>query len=225
MKRGIYILLLTLSALVVSATPSVSSSLPGAITAREAFVKIPKERLDLIDAHLRLDMLDYWDADSIARVKNNMDGLSWLTSVSPDFLELRLTDVSSYQIKILPSKKYGPVVATAYTIDGEGNADDTTLFFYDAAMNPLPEKELIRLPEIKDFFSIPKKAPLKMADIEDMIPFITVRYSFSPDTDDMNARLTVGEYVDKETMETVTPYMRRDLRYLWNGSQYRPGNK
>ena len=191
------------------------------ITAREAFVNMPKEMLDLIDKPLRLDMLDYWDADSVAKVKNNMEGRSWLTAVTPDFLEVHLTDVSTCQIKILPSSKYGCVVATAYTIEGEGGAGDTSLYFYDTKMSRLPENKLIRLPEVKDFILIPKGISSKPSAIAELIPYPTVKFSFSPETTVLSAQLTVGKYMDKESFETVSPCLRRDAEYLWNGSQYR----
>lgn len=195
------------------------------ITARKAFVRIPVSRLDLLDPPLRLDMLDYWDADSIAHVKNNMEGRSWLEKVAPDYLLVRLTEVTNYQIKILPSKKYGSIVATAYTIDGENGADDTSLFFYDSEMNPLPRKKFLKLPEVKDFFSTPKGSQIRMADIEEAVDFPTIEFKFSPDNNTLRARLTVGEYMDRETFETIRPYMTDELIYIWDGSSFRKSGK
>jgi len=194
------------------------------LSAREAFVKVPSRHLDLIDPPLRLDMLDYWDVDSIAHVKNNMDGRSWLTVVTPTFLGVHLTEVSSFGLKVLPSDN-GGIVATTYTIDGEGEADDTSLLFYDAQMKPLKMDKIISYPELKDFFSLSGNAKLKMSDVREAIPFITVRFDLSPDSTDLSARLTVGEYLDKETFDALQPYMHRNLTYIWDGKRYKLNKK
>ncbi|MDE5796892.1 MAG: DUF3256 family protein, partial [Muribaculaceae bacterium] len=65
------------------------------ISARRAFVELPATTLDLLPHDTRLDMLDYFDVDSIYRAPNTMDGRSWLETVTPNYVKLVMTSVST----------------------------------------------------------------------------------------------------------------------------------
>ena len=195
------------------------------ISARDAFAKMPMEYLDLIDPSTRLDMLDYFDADSIMQAKNNMYGISRLVSVSPSFLEVKITEVSSYQIKIVRGKDEDYVVA-AYTISPDGGVPDSSLFFFDAEMRPMETRRFIRLPGIKDFFSFTKGSDITPAYIQDVIPFPSIVYSLSPDSDTINARITSGGYIDRNEYLRIQKYLNPDgIVFRWNGKQFLPDRK
>ena len=49
----------------------------GRMTASEAFSSLPVSVLDLLDNSRRLDMLDYYAVDSIVKVPNTMEGVSY----------------------------------------------------------------------------------------------------------------------------------------------------
>ena len=128
--------LIVLSAL-MSGLTSFAKSEPGkTMTASDAFTEMPVSVLDMVDKSRRLDMLDYYAVDSIAKVPNTMEGVSYLEKVTPDYLKVCLTPVSTMTIKILPSKK-GDIIMVAYTVGGKDQAYDTDLKFFDTSFNEL----------------------------------------------------------------------------------------
>lgn len=189
------------------------------LTARKVFENLQAPPLEVLKKTTRLDMLDYWDADSIYEAKNVLDGVSSLASVTPDYLRVNITPVSTLEIKLLPISKADNVVMTLYTVGGKGTARDTSVAFYDTSLRPLDASGLFTAPELKNFFSIPKGAGVTMKDIEEAVPFVTVVYKASAGTNDLQARLTAGDYLSVEANELITPYLQKNVTLTWKGAK------
>ncbi len=190
---------------------------PDSISAREAFVKLPLGTLDLLRRSTRLDMLDYFDADSIWQAPNAMEGSSHLIDVTPDYLKASITDVSTLTVRTLPSPA-GTIVMTLYTVGTPEEGPDTEIRFFDAAMNPLETRKFISTPEVKDFLDIPKGVNRK--EIESLIPFPTVEWSVAKESPTLTGRMTLGNHLPLESSETVSKYLRPALTWTWNGKKF-----
>lgn len=188
------------------------------MTASEAFASLPLSVMDMIDKSRRLDMLDYYAADSIAKVPNTMEGLSYLEKVTPDYLRVCLTPVSSMTIKILPSKHDG-IIMIAYTVGGKDQAYDTDLRFFDMSFNELKRDKLIKQPSLDQFFAFLNKDIRE--EVSGVIPFPTIRYIPDITGNGMTAELTVGHFLSREDRNLVSKYAKPSgLRYAWNGSKF-----
>lgn len=189
------------------------------LTARSVFARIPLSVLDLLDHSTRLSMLNYWDVDSVWKAPNQLNGLSYLKDVTPHFLNVQITNVSSLQIKLLPSPK-GDVVMTIYSI-GEGEGGDSEIHFYDANLKELPAKRYFKELELKDFFSIPKGSVTTMKEIAEMLPFYTSVVEANPDNDDLKVTLTVGDYINQDDYNIMKLFMVPQLTYKWDGKRFK----
>lgn len=187
-----------------------------ALTARNVFERLQTPSLELLKQTTRLDMLDYWDADSVYKAKNAMNGESWLETVTPDYLKLNITPVSTLEIKLLPAGKE-TVAMTIYTVGGEGQARDSMIEFYDLSLNPLDASLYFVEPDLKVFFDIPKGSATSMKEIREMIPFPTVEYSAAPGTDDLTGRLTVGAYMNVDDWNIARLFLRPEIVIPWKG--------
>ena len=98
-----------------------------ALTASKCFLEMPVDVLDILPRSARFDMLAYFEADSVYRARNAMEGESYLRQVAPEFLEVQVTDVSTLQIRVLPAKKDDASVMTVYTVGGSGQAKDSNV--------------------------------------------------------------------------------------------------
>lgn len=199
--------------------PCLASGKPedgGGITARNIFVDMPVPALEILKKTTRLDMLDYWDADSVYKASNALDGLSWLENVTPDYLKVVVTPVSTFELKILPLKK-GNVVMTVYTVGDDSQAQDSQVEFYDDKLNKLDAKKYFTAPDLSRFFEIPKGSQTTMKEIKEMIPFPTVAYEASPENDDLKARLTVGEYMDVDNYNIMKLFLKPEIVLKWSG--------
>ncbi len=187
------------------------------LTAGEVFANLPLKTLDILSKSSRLDMLDYYAIDSIYKAQNGMEGISELVKVTPDYLEVKITPVTTMQILMLRAKKE-PAAAVLYTIGGEGQSADTDVTFLDENMKELPRNKYLEYPQILDFFNVPDKKVKER--IEELVPFPTIEFVANPDNFTLTAKLTVGEYMGQENYDYIKKYLKPELHYRWNGKKY-----
>lgn len=190
------------------------------LNARLVFEKLQSSALEILPLSTRLDMLDYWDVDSVYKASNAMEGLSWLESVSPSYLKVRITPVSVLEIKILPAKKDN-IFMTVYTVGDNIQSQDSDIKFYDAGFNELPFDKHMEMPRVKDFFEIPKGSATKMKEIEEMIPFPTITFNANPENDNLEARLTVEKYMNQDDWNIVKLFAKPGIIMEWKKEKYK----
>lgn len=189
------------------------------ITARQAFINMPATVLDLLDKSTRMDMLDYFDTDSIWSAINEYNGMSRLQTVTPDYLSVEITPVSNLQIKILEDKKGNDVVMTIYTTGKPGETLDSDIRFYNTAMQELPTAKYLELPKLKDFFEFPKGSSTKMKEIEELLPFYSVNYKAAPGNNTVTGELITGDFVNLEDKKIVTLFLKPEIQLFWDGNK------
>lgn len=189
-------------------------------TARHVFEEIHIPALEILPVTTRLDMLDYWDVDSVYKASNIMEGLSWLENVSPDFLKVHITAVSTLELKILPVKK-GKIIMAISTVGDDVQAQDSEIKFYDENFRELPATKYLVMPHIKDFFYIPKGSATKMKEIENMIPFPTIAFTANPENNNLEARLTVEQYINQDDWNIAKLFVKPSITLEWHKDKYK----
>ena len=195
MKRICFVLMIAISLLPQILYGARKGEVADTLTASRVFADLPISVLDLVDRSRRLDMLDYYAADSIAKIPNAMEGLSYLDTVTPDYLKVVLTPVTTLGVKVLPGKK-GDVILTAYTIGDKDQAYDTDLRFYDSSYQEIDRKKFMKLATLDDFFDYPDKAVKEL--VARLVPFPTVLYEPEAGGSGMSAQLTVGQFMSAD---------------------------
>ncbi|MDE6768484.1 MAG: DUF3256 family protein [Muribaculaceae bacterium] len=206
-----------ISLIILAIVPVSAQVKPGdsALTARSVFERLQGPALELLKPTSRLDMLDYWDTDSVYRVKNALNGQSWLETVAPDYLKVNITPVSTLEIKLLPVKK-GEVIMTIYTVGGDGQARDSRIEFYDpATLAPIDGTAYFTEPDLKVFFDIPKGSLTSMKEIREMIPFMTVEYGASSGSNDLTAKMTAADYINVDDRNIVKVFLLPEVKTQW----------
>lgn len=216
-KYIIYILCVVASLLPARAADKEAAD---TLTASSALVRMPAQTLDLLTTSMRLDLLDYYRADSIYRVPNAMEGLSYLhRPLTKDYVKVQVTPVTTLTIRILPHRR-DRIAVTTYTIGDSLQAADSDIRFYDSNMQELKRDKFIKLATTEDFLDFEGVDHKTRKELAALIPFPTVEYTLSPDSGELHARLTSGEFLGKETLDKITPYLRRDRVYVWTGSKF-----
>lgn len=200
---------------------SAKSESPDTISVRRAFVEYPDPALDLLSRTTRMDMLDYSDIDSVYMAPNGMEGLSCIEALADGYIKVRITPVSTLQLKVLPLKKGGDVVLSIYTVGGEGQAPDSDVRFYSASLEEIPAGKYIKYPELKNFFDIPKGSITSQKEIDAMVPFPTVMFDTSAGDSPVKASLTVGEYISQDDYNILKLFLKPEISYIWDGRQLR----
>lgn len=209
------IMLSALAALPVGMSAAVQNA--DTISARRAFVEMPIDILDILGKSTRLDMLDFYAADSIYQARNTMEGLSRLDTVAPRYLKVTLTPVTTLSINVLPVRN-GDILMTAYTIGDSDQAYDTDLRFYTPRYAPLPRSRYFKTPLLEDFFDFPDKKSREL--VRRIVPFPTMRYTPSPDGTEITAELTVDQFVSADDYKQIMPFMKKTILYRWDGKRF-----
>lgn len=193
------------------------------LTAAEAFIRLPVAVLDLLPTSTREDMITYAQNDSTPLLKNGLGGLSQILTLKPDFLEVRITEASTMQLKIFRDSRSGrSVLMTIYTVGNESTAKDSDVEFFDSSLNPIPTDKIMRKPELKQFFSIPKGSLTSMKEIQQMIPFPTYLFRAKAGSDDVSVELTIGEAIGSDEAHILNLFRLPEIIYRWNGKKLTP---
>lgn len=190
------------------------------LTAEEVFTALRPPLMELLSPSVRNDMLDYYHADSTYYAVNSMGGTSHIENLTPDYMKVYMTPVSSMELKVLPLKKGSDIAVVAYTVNSTGKQADTELFFFDADMNPIQAKKVFKEPDVKDFIKREKGMKTSMKELLDMVKFPTIEYTLSPDNMRLIARLTVGEYLDVDDYHILSLFLLPQLEWVWDGSKF-----
>lgn len=228
--RRFFCILLSLSIFMPVAAPvSAQSAEPAMGPAAKFFTDMPLSVMEFINKNRRLDMLDYYAADSIHRVPNGMEGFSFLEKVTPDYLKAQITPQSAMEICVLPIKN-DTIYQCIYTLSTQDQANDSEIKFYDGDYTPLETSKYIRLPELKDFIDLSSVAKNERKDIlqkiEGLLPFTTITFATDPANKSLNAHLTSDQLCPPSEFDKIRKYIIPSITYKWSGSKYNlSGNK
>lgn len=189
------------------------------ISIRRAFIDLPVKDMDLLPRDTRLDMLDYFDADSLYMAPNSLKGASQIEVMTPDFLKIRLTPISKMVFKKLRMKDGSEIIMTLYTTGGDGDIRETDMKFYDSALNELPADRFFEAPVLQDFFNF-KGDKEKKARIDKIMPFYTVAYKAEPASEVLSGKVTLEDVLLDENLQTLKKSLKPDLLWVWNGKRF-----
>lgn len=197
-----------------------------------AFLKMPRQYLDILTISMREEMVIYMEADSVLRDLNVYMGESWIEKMTQDYIKVHLSDASDIAIKVLPltnAKNGKPLFMSLYTVTADNSTSDTTIkFFIEDGNGELQEQPLERyfkLPEPGSFYDFPTSMSREQKqEIFDLMPFYTVKYSIGPLTDTLTGRLTISEYLTIENKEKVEKYLNPVKTWFWDGRKFKENN-
>lgn len=185
------------------------------LKARDIFSVLQDTPLEILKKTSRLDMLDYWDADSVFDVQNATGGYSHIMEMSPSYISVQLSPVSIYEIKVLPSKK-GDVVMTIYTVGDSIQAPDSYVRFYSQDLKPVPTETYLKTPRIENYFRVLRDPIVPMSEIVQAIRFPNIAIMAAADTDMIVAGLTSLRRLSEEDRNRIEPYLRDPLVSFWD---------
>lgn len=174
-------------------------------TMREVFVNAPDSVLPLLTRINREDCVDFIAAGMRANVTNRLDGKSELLSITDNFLELRSSEYSTVQMRLLPLAA-DTVVAVVKSVCAE--ACDSRISFYKKNWEPCPVS--FERPPIAHFFVSPDSAALYLPKCD----IYLVRLTLSPTDETIVAEYTMPAYMNEEDRTSVAPCLQ-PLRFRW----------
>lgn len=182
----------------------------------KVFADLPLEVTEIIRPSTRLDMIDYYtQADSLLTVTNALGGESRFEVVTPDYLRVTVTPVSTLEIKLLTAGKK-QIVMSLYTTGDSDGARDTEVRFFDSELKTLDNGKYLKAPKLTDFFTL-KGSGLSETDLKEKVPYAAVEYTTGPGVTPLKATLTTLRVISEEDSDLLTPILTTELTREWKG--------
>lgn len=118
--------------------------------AKDVFKAMPDSLNLLLTSVNRADFIDFLESKMKAEVTNRFDGKSEMTALTPDYIHIRMTPQSTWEMKLLPLTDSTKVVCAVSTVCAP--ACDSHIRFYTTDWKELPAADFLpALPVTDDF--------------------------------------------------------------------------
>lgn len=125
-------------------------------TVKEVFKAMPDSLVPYLSANSRLDFIDFLESNMEARVTNELNGKSIMTTLNDSFLSLQLNEASHLQMRLLPVTDpvdgMQQIVCLVQTFGV--TARESVVSFYSCSWRPLNEPMLVK-PSIDELLQCP----------------------------------------------------------------------
>lgn len=190
-------------------------------TAAECFKSMPDSLTPLLTPVNKADFIDFLASNMKANVANRFGKNSEMTHLSDDYVRIRMTAQSSWQMKLLPlsdSTKVACIVSTVYAPAG-----DSEIHFYASNWESLPTDSFLALPRLTDYLALPDTLrDNKVRDLARQADMLLQVADLSARGDTLTFTFTTPDYMDAEAVQTLSPYIRKTRQLVWQGGKFQP---
>ena len=196
----------------------------GCLHAQEAktyFKNMPDSICPLLSAVNRADFIDFLESKMKAEVTNNFGGKSEMTELSPDYIHVKMTPQSSWQMKLLPVNDSTKVVCVVSTVCAP--ACDSHVKFYTTDWKELPASSYLpELPVLDDFIAEASDTVdiYEYQDARRQADMLLMKAELSAKDTALVFTFTTTDYMSKEAAEKLKPFVRRPIVYFWNQGKF-----
>lgn len=135
------------------------------------FANIPPQVLSIIDQTSRLDMIDLYNNNMQAQAENLYGGMSRIQKKSDYFIDVKLTESSTWQMRIMPSA-HDTLIVCVHSLTANGTS--STLRFYKQDWHPV--KHDLMMPTFSHFLtSKPHLSAARIQTLESDLKLLPVK--------------------------------------------------
>lgn len=190
--------------------------------ARTCFVNMPDSLNLLLTAVNRADFVDFLDSGMKAEVTNRLGGKSEMTTLTPDYIHVRMTEKSSWEMKMLPVNDSTKVICTVSTVCAP--VCDSHIRFYTTGWKELPTADYLpSLPGQADFIGA-RPDTIDVYEYEKVCrqaDLLLVKMSLSAEEPVLCFSYTTPDYMEKEAAEKLKSFLHRPIiRYVWRHASF-----
>lgn len=204
------------------------SFLMGAVVALQAqeakacFKSMPDSLCPLLSAVNRADFIDFLESKMKAEVTNNFGGKSEMTELTSDYLHVKMTPQSTWQMKLLAVSDTTKVICVVSTACAP--ACDSHIRFYTTDWAALPVSSYLPvLPTMSDFIAEAADSvhTYEHQDACRQADMLLMKADLSAKEATLTFTFTTIDYMNKEAAEKLRPFVRRPVVYTWDGKSFR----
>ena len=187
---------------------------------RESFVNMPDSLSTLLTKVNREDFIDFIDSHMKAEVNNRLEGKSEMTKLTADFIEVKMTAESTYQLRVLTKTDGTQLLCAVSTVCG--SACDSHIDFYTTDWQPIASNTLLPfVPTLDSFLQpLPEDASYALRDAYRQADMLLMKASLSPDEAILSFSITTRDYMDPEAAKLIEPYVNTTVTLRWDGGKF-----
>lgn len=188
---------------------------------KSLFVALPDSLSPLLTEVNRADFGDFLASNMKAEVKNRLGNTSEMLKMTDDYLELKLTEVSTVEMKLLPLNDSVKVICVVHTF--KGPASDSHISFYDTSWKKLSAGQFLTLPKEDDFYRQPVSEVQadSLKNLRVRADMFLLKANLSATNRILSFTYATPEYLDKETAEEIKPFLVAEpLKYFWQEGRF-----
>lgn len=189
--------------------------------ARQYFVSMPDTILPLLTEINRADCIDFLESNMRAIVTNRLDGKSEMTTLTDNYIAIKLSEQSSWQMKVLALNDSTQVICTVFTACAP--ACDSHIKFYTTQWESLSLADYIQtMPTLSDYlpqlnesdYDIQTLNAVKQADL------LLIKMQLSADDNTLVCSFDTPQYMEKNAAQKLTPLLQKPIVYNWNSGKF-----
>lgn len=189
--------------------------------AKTCFVNMPDSLSPLLSSVNRADFIDFLESKMKAEVTNNFGGKSEMTELTADYIRVKISKQSSWQMKLLPIDDSTKVICTISTVCAP--ACDSHIKFYTTDWKKLPASSYLpALPVLDDFIAEASDTVDVYAyrDARRQADMLLMKADLSAKDSRLTFTFTTPDYMEKEAAEKLKPFLRRPMVYVWKRGRF-----
>ena len=189
--------------------------------AKQYFVSMPDTILPLLTEINRADCIDFLESNMRAIVTNRLDGKSEMTTLTDNYIAIKLSEQSSWQMKVLALNDSTQVLCTVFTACAP--ACDSHIKFYTTQWESLSLADYIQtMPTLSDYlpqlnesdYDIQMLNAVKQADL------LLIKMQLSADDNTLVCSFDTPQYMEKSAAQKLTPLLQKPIVYNWNSGKF-----
>lgn len=175
------------------------------------------DEFNTIEQSVRMDMLDYYASGMRKHMPTRLGGQAVIDSIAGDhYMKVTTSSVSETEVQMYDNNHGDKFFGVINRV--KMPATDSHISFCLTYAFGHPSRNLIEEPPVKDFLTV--KDNKARVGIESRINFPLIDYRFLPNGD-VEARLTVGEFLSREDSAAVMPFVNDGITYHWDGKKFK----
>jgi len=190
--------------------------------AKTLFVQMPDSLSPLFTEVNRADFIDFLESKMKAEVSNRLGGKSEMTKLTPDFIEIRTTAQSVWQMKLLPLNDSTKVICTVSTVSAP--VPDSHVKFYNTSWQELPAESYLPAHtwSVADFIVQPSDS----VDVYDyhharrQADMLLMQISLDENEPKLLYSITTQDYMEKEVAMQLKPYLKSSFVCVWKEGRF-----
>ena len=188
---------------------------------KSLFVALPDSLSPLLSKVNREDFGDFLSNNMKAEVKNRFGRSSQMLKMTDDYLQLKLTSVSSAEMKLLPVNDSTQVICVVKTY--RGPVIDSEVKFYTTEWKELPATDFLQYPDRETLYTVPesseKRDSLELLKAQADMDLYKIR--LSQDKPEMYLTYTTPDFLEKEAAKSLRAFLCKDfVCYRWENGKF-----